>query len=261
MAQRPQLPLQEEAEIERAREHLLGLAKATWPLLFPQFPPHSSDRPKPANLQLQLREYSCALLDLEAQYYMKRSPDDATLRSWLESAATSIESAVLKETESPRHEFHCTKTDRRLAIMDALSARVEFWINKAGTDFAVAMLRAQGVLDESTKIMRGILGTPKPSVVPATLLSTQPPQISSESKQKRATHETFPHRGKWLRDRLKERGWNKNHLSGFGGPDRKTVQRVLDGFAVREEVLEKLVTALNKKKVDKVINLLDIPYD
>ena len=263
MAQRPELPLEEEAAIERDREHILEIAKAMWPLLFAQYLPNSSERPKPANLQLQLREYSCALLDAEAQYYMKHSPDDATLRSWLEFAATSIESQVLKETDSPRHEFHCTSAERKFAIMQALSARVEFWIDEAGKDFAVAMRRAQGVLDESTKIMRGILGTQKPSVVPATLQTVQPQQIGSEPKpkSKRTANESFPRRAKWLQDRLKERGWHKNRLADFGGPDRKTAQRVLDGIPVREEVLEKLVTALNKKKVEKLISLLDVPYD
>ena len=263
MAQRPRLPLEEEAAIERAKEHIHRHATVTWELLFQPYPPSSSERRKPASLQLQLKEYSCALFDVGAQYYIKHSPDEATLRSWLESVAAVIESEVMQETDTAWHEFHCPKSERSLAISQGLAARLDYWIDKAGTDFAVAMLRAQGVLDESTKIMRGILGPSKASMVPATLQTIQPPQIRSEPKpkSKRTADESFPRRATWLQDRLKERGWHKNRLADFDGPDRKTAQRILDGLPVREEVLEKIVTALNKKKVGKPISLLDIPYD
>ena len=68
-------------------------------------------------------------------------------------------------------------------------------------------------------------------------------------------------RAKWLQDRLRERAWDRNHPRGFGGPDRKTVQRMLDGLAVSPDSLRKLVIALNKNKIGKRIELLDIPID
>lgn len=72
----------------------------------------------------------------------------------------------------------------------------------------------------------------------------------------------FPNRASWLRERLRERSWNKHDLSRQRGPDCKTVQKILDGQRVREDVLEKLATALSKapdsKRLPKV-TLLDIP--
>jgi hypothetical protein len=47
-------------------------------------------------------------------------------------------------------------------------------------------------------------------------------------------------------------------LSRQGGPDHKTVQKILDGFSIREDVLKKVADGLsNKGKV----SLLDIPRD
>ena len=74
----------------------------------------------------------------------------------------------------------------------------------------------------------------------------------------------FPKRATWLKDRLHERSWNKNDLSRQGGPDRKTVQKILDGQRIREDVLEKVATALCKAPTSKklpTVTLLDIPQD
>ena len=82
-------------------------------------------------------------------------------------------------------------------------------------------------------------------------------------KNKNNTDEPkFPERAAWLKGRLGERGWNKHDVSRQGGPDHKTVQKILDGRRVREDVLEPLATALSKapsaKKLPPV-SLLDIP--
>jgi DNA-binding Xre family transcriptional regulator len=74
----------------------------------------------------------------------------------------------------------------------------------------------------------------------------------------------FPNRASWLKDRLHERAWNKNDLSRRGGPDRKTVQKMLDGQKIREDVLEKVATALSKAPTSKKlpnVTLVDIPQD
>jgi hypothetical protein len=67
----------------------------------------------------------------------------------------------------------------------------------------------------------------------------------------------FPKRAAWLLDRLAERAWNRNDPLRFRGPDPKTVDKILRGEAVREDVLEKLATALSQK--GGVVNLLKIP--
>ena len=70
---------------------------------------------------------------------------------------------------------------------------------------------------------------------------------------------TFPARASWLKDRLLERGWGNSDPAAYDGPDRKTVQKILRGEAVRNDVLQKLADALSQKhgKVD----VLDIPQD
>jgi hypothetical protein len=67
----------------------------------------------------------------------------------------------------------------------------------------------------------------------------------------------FPARAAWLKDRLRERSWNKHDLSSHGGPDHKTVQKILDGLSVREDVLEKVAKGLSMKNAE--VNVLDIP--
>jgi hypothetical protein len=69
----------------------------------------------------------------------------------------------------------------------------------------------------------------------------------------------FPKRAAWLNERLRERGWNKHDISRQGGPDHKTVQKILDGERVREDVLEKIAQALSNK-LGKVTTL-DIAID
>lgn len=59
--------------------------------------------------------------------------------------------------------------------------------------------------------------------------------------------ERFPNRANWLSQCLKDRGWDKNSLRVRGGPDRKTIQKILDGEHVSERSIEKTINALNKK--------------
>lgn len=69
----------------------------------------------------------------------------------------------------------------------------------------------------------------------------------------------FPRRTEWLDARLLERGWSTSDPSGYEGPDRKTIQKILRGEAVRNDVLQKLADALSKRYGK--VNVLDIPQD
>jgi len=69
----------------------------------------------------------------------------------------------------------------------------------------------------------------------------------------------FPRRAEWLHERLIERAWNKHEVHRYGGPDPDTVQKILDGFKVREDVLERLAKALSQKH--GTVGLLEIPRD
>ena len=69
----------------------------------------------------------------------------------------------------------------------------------------------------------------------------------------------FPARASWLKDRLLERGWSNSDPSGHEGPDRKTVQKILRGDAVRNDVLQKLADALSRRHGKT--SVLDVPQD
>lgn len=69
----------------------------------------------------------------------------------------------------------------------------------------------------------------------------------------------FPNRASWLADRLRERAWNKHDLWRQGGPHHKTVQKILSGLAVREDILQKVVDGLSTR--NGKVTVLDIPQD
>jgi len=83
--------------------------------------------------------------------------------------------------------------------------------------------------------------------------------VDSTDRSAAKIEATFPARASWLKDRLLERGWSNSDPSEYQGPDRKTVQKILRGEAVRNDVLQKLADALSQKH--SKVNVLDIPQD
>jgi hypothetical protein len=69
----------------------------------------------------------------------------------------------------------------------------------------------------------------------------------------------FPSRAAWLKERLLERGWSNSDPSEYSGPDRKTIEKILRGEGVRNDVLERLAEALSAKQ--SKVSALDIPKD
>lgn len=56
-----------------------------------------------------------------------------------------------------------------------------------------------------------------------------------------------------------ERGWGNADASMFGGPDRKTIEKIVRGESVRNDVLEKLADALAKRHAK--VSVVDVPQD
>jgi len=267
MAERPKLPLETEAAIEREREKILELANNAYLLVFQSDLARSlrilqgSSHPlsqftKPASLKLELRRYSSALFDAEARHYAKHASSEYQMRLWLHDLALCIENEVTQEVQkhSAAHDFHCTASERRQAIVDGLRERGEHWIKVAETDTAAIIARSKVLFAQAEEVLAKF-DAPCASIVPLQAMQSQsqPPQTIQETR--------FQKRAEWTRTRLRERGWDHNDPFRFGGPDRKTILKILSGKAVKEETLDRLVTALNKSKKAPGVKLLDIPND
>lgn len=91
-------------------------------------------------------------------------------------------------------------------------------------------------------------------------LTSKPPAVTVSGGNGKNPEPQFRNRASWLKDRLLERGWSNHDPSKYGGPDRKTIEKILRGEAVRNDVLEKLADALSKKYAAEV-SVLGIPED
>ena len=72
---------------------------------------------------------------------------------------------------------------------------------------------------------------------------------------------TLKNRASWLEARLLERGWCPSDPSKWNGPDRKTVEKILRGEPVRNDVLMKLAEALSTQKKHPEVSPLEIPQN
>jgi hypothetical protein len=162
------------------------------------------------------------------------------------------------QLHSVAHDFHCTAAERKQAITEGLKERIEYWIKAAETDPAASAVRINATMARARDVLAK-LGAEEIKVTPprpvAPTVKKSGPVAPTVKKSGPAP---FPRRASWLKERLRERAWNKHDIRRYGGPDYKTVQKILDGKIVREDGLEKLVEALNKKKKASEITLSEI---
>jgi hypothetical protein len=69
----------------------------------------------------------------------------------------------------------------------------------------------------------------------------------------------FPKRAEWLKRELYARGWTAEDVRKWGGPDAKTVRKILQGTSVREDVLSRLAEALSSSPKFRPVRTEDIP--
>lgn len=69
----------------------------------------------------------------------------------------------------------------------------------------------------------------------------------------------FANRSRWLRELLIQRHWTAYDLALNGGPARETVEKMLNGFSVRTDVLRSLTKCLSQ--MDCEIDLSSVPSD
>jgi hypothetical protein len=284
MAECPKLPLETLAAIERAREHIYQHAQVTWDMLFRPISPVApgallfSGKPTPAILTLQFREYSQTLFNAEAPHYCDQAKNEADLHKCLMEVAERIASEVSNEMwRDDSHSFHCSRADCEGAIRGGLVDRLKYWMAEYRKLAAskhrvpedpiepVSGRTAWNILERSratnahlqetmARAKEVLEGSDAPTQEQVMSIPPSPPRNAPAIEKLR-----FSRRASWLEDRLRERAWNRNHPSKFGGPDPKTIDKILAGGEVREDVLEKLASALSKKRGK--IEITTIPGD
>ena len=166
----------------------------------------------------------------------------------LRSGARDNEEHLLRQFES-RREF-------------VLASRVEHWRQKAKQTASAGSLDKPEAetTPEETEPAANCAAISEHAGEATPIESTQQARIKADTNRHQPSRKPkFPNRAAWLNKRLQERSWNKHDLARQGGPDHKTIQKILDGFDVREDVLEKIAVALSKK-LHKV-TVIDIPQD
>ena len=204
-----------------------------------------------------------ALAAIEARYYSELDRAEsfstylATGRAAIEWAKAKVQ-AALRVLTVVRDEFRAAGCSRRelLQIM-------EDELDDAASSLELPTFQRNLVwqelrLDRDPEIadISSPVGNPSKADTP----TARPKPMPAEGKDA-LTRQPFSNRASWLKERLQERSWNKHDLSrhGYGGPDHKTVQKILDGLPVREDVLHKVADALAKRK--RTVTVLDIPQD
>ena len=256
MSERPKLPLDIQAAIEDTREAVLKKHLADLSLLFtsdsilPISPIHMAT-PKPAKLKLQIRQFASTLFDIEASRYPQHATSTQQLKDWLNALAVIVEGEVAKELTpfALLHDFHCSAQERSDTITEVLRERIDFWLLTGEHMFVLNVTRG--------KIEPKFSASNKSLMVTSAIQSSDPLVLKRKINRKRTAR--FPDRAAWLRQRLTERGWDHNRLPQHGGPDRKTVLKILDGGEVNPDVLEKLAKSLSFSTKAPKVTILDIP--
>lgn len=163
---------------------------------------------------------------------MKLEPDPVVLARtkarWLKCAAVGTDKAL----EYCRIAPGSIHNEQEMALMDTIRRQI------AAEDAGEEII--DGTRFEET--MSQIKSPPNSTEVPVVLSAP-----------------SFPLRGAWFADRLYERGWDKHELERRRGPAHKTTQKVLDGLAVRTDVLGRIAEALSTAPKFAKVTTADFP--
>jgi hypothetical protein len=152
LAERPKLPLEVQASIERSIEIAIAIPRVSYDILFALdtqavlmlagSSPQRRQR-KPATLKLQLRQYARSLFDAEAGYYPEHADSDEQLREWLSDLSELVSAEIAKELESSMAllNFHCTLGERKAAIDEELIERTNHWVSLNRQRFKISLMR------------------------------------------------------------------------------------------------------------------------
>ncbi len=146
-------------------------------------------------------------------------------------------------------------TDDIATIWKGESKRLDRWYKRAcgpAVEEALESLVEEGIGRARAEELKRLEGPTKTSPV----LGAPTVQGAAAVKRRRPRRPLphFPNRALWLRHQLEERGWSNDDLYGNRGPDHKTVEKILQGKGVRNDVLKKVADALK-------VSALQIPHD
>ena len=149
-------------------------------------------------------------------------------------------------------------TDDIASIWKGESNSLDRWYKRAcgpAVEEALESLVEEGIGRARAEELKRLEGPTKTSpVLERSGASTVQEAAAVKRRRPRRPLPHFPNRALWLRHHLEKRGWSNDDLHGFRGPDRKTVERILLGKAVRNDVLKKVADALE-------VSALQIPHD
>jgi hypothetical protein len=177
---------------------------------------------------------------------------------------------LLSEAIKYRYRFHAVPPEPIPGEPPGINlSNVEWWKYIGLNERHNLAMAIKPYIDDRIAHWQVIYAAPDPTDAGSTVESHPRPATASRvpgdddenkgTNRRRKAVPDFPKRAAWLRDRLTERAWNRNDPLRFRGPDPKTVDKILRGEAVREDVLEKLATAFSQK--GEIVNLLNIPRD
>jgi hypothetical protein len=278
MHQRPKLPLETRAAIERSIEQALWNRRILFPHLFSPIMLGGPDAlegvlipRKKAILLTELTGYAFILFYAEAKHYPGHARNELELRGWLHGLASCVEAEVIHETRdiAHYHDYHCAASERQLAIAELLNDWIDrqtteglkLWIDQQARDTASKAERAASEqplsanLENADETLKG----------GREILDRDPAEhdqggysIPRQVAEPAVIPQAFPERAAWLKSEMRNRG----HLTAYalhkaGGPDPKTIKRILEGKLVNPGKLELVASALSLR--GPMVSISDIP--
>jgi hypothetical protein len=212
------LSLEVRAKIEQDRTRLFREAAATYPLLFfslldgdiiaslsvarvmsPEslLKPVTPKQKLTANVLLQLRNYTQALFDIEANYIYGRMYPPGLLPE----LAGRIRSDVDKIVHESRLDVHCSLSDRAKCVEDALNARIGYWEAEAEAQRRKA--RTERPIPPPLKRLGGLAPIPTPTPSPSAPLALMPPPAQVQNGPPAGSKSVGPSQDRELRQQVK----------------------------------------------------------
>jgi ribosome-binding protein aMBF1 (putative translation factor) len=229
------LSVDEQAAIERCRDHVRTRhAPTTWAILFPSELPGQTPKNVPqtlsASLQVELRDYCCALFDCEAQKYKLHATDQATLQAWLDVVAVCIEREEFKAKRWRFEGLRYSTAECRALVTDGLKKKIDHWVKQKQTE--LAQLAAGPRREESSPIpsrSRGVFVAETSMKTVSERFDEAVTKPTNEGTPESLTQLRATARKAFVEPLLKKKGMTRSKLATKAGVDPSVVYDYLAG--------------------------------